>query len=90
MINEENWTYCSYETGENQVNIAMGGELNYNNEYLEVFFVNKFNGELLLHQDICSSIFDACNLINNKYGHWDFNDKTNKEKSSGCSSCQAH
>lgn len=90
MINEQNWTHCEFTAEENRVNLSIGGEILKDNSYLELYFINKFLGEEIIHQDIFHKLNDALQAINTKYGHWDFKDKLKSEKSSGCSSCQAH
>jgi hypothetical protein len=90
MINKENWTHCEYSADENRVSIAMGGAFGPDSEYLEIFYINKYKGDDLTYQDVCHSILEACELVNKKYGHWDFEDKAKQDDSSGCSSCQAH
>ena len=90
MITQENWTHCNYKAGDYSASLSTGGELNQENEYLELFFVNKYHGEDLLHQEAFHSIDSALNAINTNFDHWDFEDKKIVENSSGCSTCQAH
>jgi len=90
MITQENWTHCNYKVGDYSVSLSTGGDINKENEYLELFFVNKYYGEDLLHQEAFYSLNSALNSINTNFEHWDFEDKGIVENSSGCSSCQAH
>jgi len=90
MINEQNWTHCEYVAGENRVNLSIGGETKYDNSYLELYYLNKFLEEDLVHQEVLQNLNDAIKLINSIYGHWDFKDKLISEKTSGCSTCEAH
>lgn len=90
MITNENWTYCLYKSEQFNAKISIGGELDHNNKYLELFYINKFIEDDLIYQEMRYSIEQAVKDINHLYGHWDFVDKTKEEKSSGCSTCQAH
>ena len=90
MINEENWTHCQYESSNYSTKISIGGEIGSKNEYLEIYFVNRFDGEQLLFQKKFTSLREAYEHINSTYGHWTFKDLENNESNSGCSTCQAH
>ena len=90
MITHQNWTYCLFKSEQFNASISIGGEISHDNQYLEIYFINKFIDQDLIYQETRKSLTSAIKDINSLYGHWDFIDKTAEEKSSGCSSCQAH
>ena len=90
MITNENWTYCLFKSEQFNARIAIGGEIGPNNQYLEIYYINKFLDDDLIYQETRSSLSAAIKDINTLYRHWDFIDQTAEEKTSGCSSCQAH
>ena len=90
MINDENWTFCKYVAADYQAILSIGGEYIRDNEYLEVFYVNKTQSEELVFQNKFESLQDAIVFINKTYGHWDFVNAEISKNNSGCSSCQAH
>ena len=90
MITVNNWSYTRYEAENFVASISYGGEISSNNEYIEIYFVNKFINEELIFQSKEDTLDHALKELNQKYGHWKFVDLAKKEKSSGCSTCQAH
>ena len=90
MVNLNNWSHSQYQTGSFKASISIGGEISNDNEYLELFFINKYIDDQIIHQEPKVSLTDAITCINKNYSHWEFNDLSKKEKTSGCSSCQAH
>ena len=93
MLSAENWTYCFYKSGEQRAIISLGGEI-HDDRYVELFFSTVIDPDgKELTQRAFEDLSQALKFINSAYAHWRFIDgqhELENQKSSGCSTCQAH
>ena len=90
MINEQNWGFCEYRSGDFRANISIGADDLPAVEPQVIYFINKFQAENLIHQTSTADLDSAVNQINTRYQDWEFIDLEKKLHGSGCSTCQAH
>ena len=94
MINQENWTFCHYNTPKLKAFISLAGELSSAND--TIFIYNVTVADLDNREVFQLSYLDesmAIAEINKKYGHWEFKNLTvtsSKSDDGGCGSCSAH
>ena len=89
-ITEENWTYTRLTTGKYNVFLSIGGEFDSQNNYHEIYFINKYLEDNLVHQTKWTTLRDALSKIEEDFTHWQLVDLSIKDDDSGCSTCQAH
>ena len=91
MITIENWSFSCYKSAKFRVNISLGATTSDSSEAAKyIYFINKFNGEALIHQQETYDLEQAISQINSTYKYWEFVDLEKKLHGSGCSTCQAH
>ncbi len=94
-INENNWTYTQYQSKPLRAFVSLGaipvedinGALEVQYQYLVTMTDEDY---IELFQSTHLSLNEAIKVINEKYGHWDFNETNSKNSGDGCSSCAAH
>ncbi len=86
LITSENWTHTYFKSLKLKAFISFGGDHEQEGTFL--YYVTCTDHD---HQEIFqtshSLLEEALALINEKYGHWPYEDALNKD---GCSSCGAH
>ena len=90
MINQKNWNFCEYRSGDFRANISIGAEDHHEEEPQVIYFINKFQEDNLIYQTQTAELDSAVDLINSRYQEWEFVDLEKKLHGSGCSTCQAH
>lgn len=88
MITEQNWTHTEYRSSNYKAKISIGGEINQDLQFVELYYVSKFTGDELITEEIFKEVDLAIKYVNNYFGHWEFYDHLTSENSS-CSSCQS-
>lgn len=94
-INAENWTSTHYYSEPLRAFVSMGaapvetesGLQEVEFQYL-VTMTDKDFAEL--YQSAHTSLDEALQVLNEKYGHWELRDAGGKVHGDGCSSCAAH
>lgn len=93
FVNLKNWNFAHYNSEHFKAFIGMTGELEEVNEVVSqviLYSVTVLDAEEVeVFQRDFKSLKDAIACINENYGHWQFNDPTDKS-GGGCSSCSAH
>ena len=75
MITLENWSYSCYQSAKFRVNISFGAGVSDSSETPEhIYFINKFDDEVLIHQKESNNLEQAVALVNSTYKYWDFVD----------------
>jgi hypothetical protein len=95
MIDQENWTFCQYNSLELKAFISIAGEPSDQDEVSFLYNVTVTDHENLeIFQLTFPDLALAVTEINKKYRHWDFNNLTvtssDKSDDGGCGSCSAH
>ena len=91
MVTKDNWNYLHYQNAHSKMFISLGGKLEQDENYTELYFVTvsdleykeKFQEEFL-------NLQDAIFYINDKYAHFDELDTRISGSGSGCDTCEAH
>ena len=91
-VTEDNWTYCHFKSLQLKAFISFGADPSNvsDGEPALIYFVT-----LTDHDDaeVFQSDFDelneACDFLNEKYGHWDFIDAEVDNGGGGCGTCAA-
>ncbi len=93
LVNLKNWNFAHYNSEHFKSFIGMTGdvqEVDGQIRELILYSVTVVDGEdMEVFQRDFSSLKSAIDFINEKYGHWQFNDPTDNS-SGGCGSCSAH
>lgn len=91
-INTENWTSAHFYSAPLRAFISIGAAPIENSNQVEMQYLvtltDKDYQEVFqsIHQDLDLALL----LLNEKYGHWELQDASNKTDGDGCSSCAAH
>ena len=90
MITEENWSICQYKSQKLQAFISLCASPSHteNKEFYSVTLTDLEFHEVF--QNDFEQLEKAIQFINEKYGHWEFNNLQKSGSDSGCSTCQAH
>ena len=94
-ITSENWTSSHYYSEPLRAFVSLGaapvetaeGLMDVEFQYL-VTMTDKDYAELF--QSAHTTLEEALQVLNEKYGHWDLQDAGQKNHGDGCSSCAAH
>ena len=75
MITLENWSYSCYQSDKFRVNISLGATISDSSETPEyIYFINKFDDEVLIHQQESNDLEQAITQVNGIYKYWEFVD----------------
>ena len=89
-INAENWTYSGYKSSDLLAFIHLGAEPT-GDETKLLYLVTVLNSdEEEVFQLEFTTLAEAIDGINNRYHHWDFIDRSERQDGGGCGSCAAH
>jgi hypothetical protein len=93
-ITQENWTSTHYSSEPLRAFISMGAEPVETEAGLQEvefqYLVTMTDKDYMeLYQSAHKTLEEALHVINEKYGHWDFQD-AGTTSGDGCSSCAAH
>lgn len=92
IITADNWTFSSYKSSDLQAFIHLGAEpsIEENQEPTVIYLITVLkNLEEEIFQLEFSELTDAIMAINERYGHWDYLERS-QASSGGCGSCEAH
>ncbi len=91
-INTENWTYTHFFSDPLRAFVSIGASpVENSDEVLMQFLVTLTDKDYQeLYQSIHTTLEEALQALNEKYGHWDFKDAGARTDSNGCDSCAAH
>ena len=92
MIDSQNWTFCQYNSSNLKAFVSLSGEPTEDGDSVFLYNVTVTDQEdLEIFQSDHPSLDQAIDIINNKYGHWNFTNLTVQSgNESGCGSCSAH
>ena len=89
MITKENWIYTHYQTETMKVLISVGGKMDENENFVDLYFVTTTDPEYKEKiQTEFYTLEEAIDFMNKSYGH--LNELDTRISDSSCSSCVAH
>jgi hypothetical protein len=89
-IDAENWTFSGYKSSDLLVLIHLGAEPSGEDTRVLYLVTVLKNSEEEIFQLEYPSLPEAIDSINQRYHHWDFIDRSERQDGGGCGSCAAH
>jgi len=90
LVDADNWTFSGYKSTNLLAFISLGAAPNAVEPELLYFVTVLKDLEEEVFQLEFPKLDQAIDALNSRYHHWDFIDRSQKEDSGGCGSCEAH
>ncbi|MFA6236124.1 MAG: hypothetical protein WC635_02260 [Bacteriovorax sp.] len=91
-ITQDNWTSSHFYSAPLRAFVSLGAAPVDDSDEVEIQYLLTLTDKDYqeLYQSIHPDLNSALLLLNEKYGHWELQDASNKTDGDGCSSCAAH
>ena len=89
QVTDKNWNHCGRKSRQLRAFIGMGALPSEEGPRLLYSIIVSDEEFCEIHQRDCDSLVEALEILNHRYGEWDFYD-LQREGGGGCGSCSAH
>jgi hypothetical protein len=91
LVNADNWTFTGFKSSDLLAFIHLGAEPGPEGKIEMLYLVTLLKSqEEEVFQLEFSSLPQAIDAINERYGHWEFADRSERLDGGGCGTCSAH